>query len=117
MFDTSLKSGGLNSAASPMEVLLESAAACTALDIVPILRKQRRTITDFTIDLTAEQAEETPRVFTKIVMDIRLTSPDATLAELERAIALSQEKYCTVSIMLKRGGCEVVCNAILVRPE
>jgi putative redox protein len=115
-FDTSLKGGGLDSAASPMEVLLEAAAACTAMDIIAILQKKRRTVTTFSIDLSAERAEQHPKVFTKIAMDIHLVSPDATDRELTRAIELSQANYCSVSIMLARSGCEISWRAVLRTP-
>ncbi len=116
-FDTSVAGGGLDSAASPMETVLESLAACMAMDVLPILRKQRRTITDFWVDLTAERAKEHPRVFTKIEMDIHLVSPDATERELERAIELSETKYCSVSAMLARSGCEISWKATLESPK
>jgi putative redox protein len=116
-FDTTEASGGLDSAASPMETVLESLAACMAMDVLPILRKQRRTITDFWVDLTAERAKEHPRVFTKIEMDIHLVSPDATERELERAIELSETKYCSVSAMLSRSECEISWKATLESPK
>jgi putative redox protein len=115
-FDTTIAGGGLDSAASPMEVLLESLAACMAMDVVPILRKQRRTVTDFSVDLTAERAPEHPRVFTKIAMDIHLSSPDATMKELVRAIELSETKYCSASAMISRSGCEITWKATLQSP-
>ncbi|HET6401697.1 MAG TPA: OsmC family protein [Candidatus Kapabacteria bacterium] len=117
IFDTSLKGGGLDSAAGPMEIVLEAAAACTAMDIVTILKKKRRIVTEFTIDLDAERAEQHPKVFTKIAMDIRLVSPDATEQELRRAIELSQTNYCSVSIMLARSGCEITWRAELSAPR
>ena len=117
IFDTGIKGGGLDTAASPMETVLEAAAACTAMDILPILRKQRLTVTDFWIDLTAERATEHPSVFTKINMDIHLTSPDATMKDLVRAIELSHSKYCSVSVMLTRSGCEISWEATLENPD
>ncbi len=116
IFDTSLKGGGLDSAPGPMEFVLQSAAACTAMDIVSIIHKKRKTVTEFSIDLTAERAEQHPKVFTKIAMDIRLVSPDATEQDLTRAIELSQSTYCSVSIMLARSGCEITWHAELASP-
>src|SRR5205807_1486721 len=107
VFDTSAKGGGLDTAASPVEIVLQSLAACTAMDIVPILRKQRRTVAEFSIDLDAERAPKDPKVFTKIHMEVRLTSPDATLRELTRAIELSLTTYCSVGGMLKNSGCAI----------
>ncbi len=116
-FDTSIVGGGLDTAAGPMEIMLEAAAACTAMDIVSILQKKRRTISKFSIDLTAERAEQHPKVFTKIAMAIHLTSPDATEQDLIRSIELSQTTYCSVSIMLQRSGCDISWHADLVRPD
>ncbi len=115
-FDTSVKGGGLDSAASPMETVLEAVAACTAMDVVPILRKQRRTVTEFSVELDADRAATEPKVFTRIDMQIRLSSPDATSRELCRAVELSQTKYCSVSTMLLRSGCALTWRATLVRP-
>jgi putative redox protein len=117
VFDTAIAGGGLGSAAGPMETVLEAAAACTTMDVLPILRKQRLIILDFWIDLTAERAHEHPKVFTKIVMDVHLTSPDATIKDLARAIELSHSKYCSVSVMLARSGCEISWKATLENPE
>jgi putative redox protein len=113
-FDTSVKGGGLDSAASPMEIVLQSVAACTAMDVLPILRKQRRTVVDFSIDLEAERATKDPKVFTKIHMEVHLTSPDVALRELARAMQLSQATYCSVSTMIARSGCEITWRATLV---
>ena len=115
-FDTSLAGGGLDSAGSPMEIVLEALGACMAMDVVPILRKQHKTVTDFSVTLTAQRAETAPKVFTKIEMDIRLVSPDATIRDLGRAIELSQSKYCSVSMMLLASGCEIGWLATLVNP-
>ncbi len=117
LFDTSVAGGGMDSAASPMEVLLESTAACTTMDILSILQKQRRTISDFHVDLTAERASEHPKVFTKIEMHFHVSSSDATMKELTRAIELSHTKYCSASIMIARSGCEITWKATLKNPE
>ncbi|MGH2639405.1 MAG: OsmC family protein [Rhabdochlamydiaceae bacterium] len=116
-FDSSITAGAINTAASPMEIVLQAAAACTAMDIVSILQKKRRTVSAFSIDLTSERAEQHPKVFTKIAMAIHLTSPDATEQELVRSIELSQTTYCSVSIMLKRSGCDITWHAKLSRPS
>lgn len=115
-FDTSIAGGGLGSAPGPMEIVLQAAAACTAMDIISILKKKRRTVGAFSIDLTAERAEQHPKVFTSIAMAIHLTSPDATEQDLTRSIELSQTTYCSVSIMLQRSGCQISWHAELTRP-
>ena len=113
IFDTSLKGGGLGSAPSPMSIVLQAAAACTSMDVLPMLDKRRKTVLDWRIDLDAERAEEHPKVFTKIHMTFYVKSPDVTVKELTDAITLSKEKYCSVSIMLSRAGVSVTWSAIL----
>jgi len=86
---------------SPVELVLQALGGCTAMDIVTILQKMRRTIQSLTLELEAERREEYPRIFTHIHIFYKLVSPDATEHELEKAIRLSEEKYCSVSGMLR----------------
>ena|ERR1051325_9535058 len=116
-FDTSVKGGGLDSAGSPMEAVLQAAAACTAMDVMNILTKQRKCVQSFAIDLDAERADTDPRVFTKISMLVHITSPDVTSRDVERAIELSWEKYCSVSVMLRRAGVAMRWKAVVVSNE
>jgi putative redox protein len=94
------ENGGQNLAARPMELLLAGMGGCTAYDVVLILKRGRHAIRGCTVQLQAERAEQDPKVFTKINMHFvvrgRALKPDA----VERAIALSHEKYCSASIML-----------------
>ncbi len=86
---------------SPLELVLQALGGCTTMDIVSILQKMRRTITALTLDINAERREEYPRIFTHIHLLYKLVSPDVTGNELARAIKLSEEKYCSVSGMLR----------------
>lgn len=105
-FDTSSDGGDYNNA-TPMEILLEAAAACSGLDVVSILNKRQKTITEFNIEVEGEKREEHPKIYTKVFMKYTLTSPDVIESELERAISLSHEKYCSVSATLKGAGAEI----------
>ena len=116
-FDTSVEGGGLGTAAGPMDTVLEAAAACSAMDIIPILQKKRKTVESFTVDLTAERAETYPRVFTTIEMDFRLVSANATLKDLASAVELSHTKYCSVTIMLARSGCRISWRSTVVNSQ
>jgi putative redox protein len=87
--------------ASPVEMVLQALGGCTAMDIVSILKKMRRTITSLVLEIEGERREEYPRIFTHIHILYKLVSPDATEQELDRAIRLSEEKYCSVSGMLR----------------
>lgn len=115
-FDTSPENGGTGSAASPMQLMLQSVAACSAIDIVSILRKRRKSIEGLHIDMEAERAETHPRVFTSIHLCYTIHSTDVTDAEFERAIALSQEQYCSASAVLKRSGCTLTWEHRITRP-
>jgi len=86
---------------SPLELVLQALGGCTTMDIVSILQKMRRTITSLTIDISADRRDEYPRIFTQIHLLYKLVSPDITENELVRAIKLSEEKYCSVSGMLR----------------
>jgi len=93
---------------SPVQGALLSAMACTAADVVLILRKQRVDFTSLEIEADAERAQEDPKVFTKIRMHYRVRGKGIKDSAVKRAIDLSSEKYCTVGIMLRRGGVEFV---------
>jgi putative redox protein len=82
--------------------------ACTAADVVLILQKQRVDFTSLEIEADAERAKEDPKVFTKIRMHYRVRGIGIKDSAVKRAIDLSSEKYCTVGIMLRRGGVEFV---------
>ena len=114
LFDTSPEFHGTGSASSPMEVLLESLAACSMMDIVGILKKKRREVVRLTADVDADRATEHPKVFTAIRIVYRLRSSDCTMADFERAIALSMDKYCSVTALLRAAGCTIAWRAELV---
>lgn len=89
---------------SPMQATLLAAMGCTASDIVWILNKQRVPFTKLEIDADAERAMQDPKVFTKIHLHYRLFGEGIKESAVKRAIDLSTEKYCSVGIMLRRGG-------------
>lgn len=92
--------GGQNLAARPMELLLAGTGGCTAYDVVLILKRGRHNVQHCSVQLQAERAEVEPKVFTKIHMHFTVTGKDLPTSAVERAIALSHEKYCSASIML-----------------
>jgi putative redox protein len=87
---------------SPMEAVLTALCACTSVDVVGILQKKREPITGLTVSAIAEQPEAAPRVFTGIHLVYRI-SGDVGRKAAEDAVALSKEKYCSVSLMLEKG--------------
>ena len=94
--------GGRNLGARPMELVLMGTGACTAIDVVLILRKARQPITDCVVELEAERAAEDPKVFTKIHLHYVITGKGLAQQQVERAIKLSKEKYCSATIMLAK---------------
>jgi putative redox protein len=87
---------------SPMELLLIGMAGCTAYDVMSILEKKRQNVTGLEVSARAERAEEPPRVYTKIEVEYVLRGREIKPKAVEDAIHLSEEKYCSASIMLGR---------------
>jgi len=87
-------------APSPMEMLLMSAGGCSAIYVVSILQKGRNDVRDCEVKLTSQRREEAPRLFTHINLHFIVTGKDLTDKIVERAVSLSAEKYCSVSLML-----------------
>lgn len=112
-FDSHPQFGGEESAATPMEVMLQSLGGCTVMDVLSMLRKRRKTIDGFNIYLEAERAEEHPKVYSRVKIIYELISPDAKIEELDHAVNLSQEKYCGASEMFKKSGCEVTWETVV----
>ena len=100
LMDGAIEGGGRNLGPRPMEMLLLGAGGCTAYDIVSILKKARAEISDCVIELSAERADSDPKVFTKIHMHFIVSGHKLKSDQVERAINLSAEKYCSASIML-----------------
>ena len=96
------ENGGQNLAPRPMETVLAGTGGCTAYDVVLILKRGRHNIQGCSVKLTTERAETDPKVFTKIHMHFTVQGKDLSAAAVERAIAMSHEKYCSASIMLAK---------------
>ena len=102
VIDGAPENGGRNLGARPMEVVLMGTGACTAYDVVLILKKQRQPVTDCVVELEAERAETEPRVFTKIHLHYRVKGNGLDPNKVRQAVELSKEKYCSATIMLAR---------------
>ncbi|WP_298218486.1 OsmC family protein [Halothiobacillus sp.] len=102
MLDGSPDIGGRNLGARPMEMVLMGLGGCTAIDVMVILGKQRQPVEDCWIELDAERADvAAPKVFTKIHVHYVVKGSGLDPKQVERAVKLSAEKYCSVSAMLK----------------
>jgi putative redox protein len=96
------ENGGQNLAPRPMETVLAGTGGCTAYDVVLILKRGRHQVQGCTVKLTAERATEDPKVFTSIHMHFTVVGKAIPAAAVERAVALSHEKYCSASAMLAK---------------
>jgi putative redox protein len=97
---TKPENGGKNLAPRPMELLLAGTGGCTAYDVVLILKRGRHDVRGCSVKLSSERAEVDPKIFTKIHMQFTVTGKAIPAAAIERAIAMSHDKYCSASIML-----------------
>jgi putative redox protein len=87
---------------SPMEMVLLGLGGCSSFDVVNILEKMREPIEDCTATLEAERADDAPRVFTRIHLRFVVTGRGLDPEKVERAVTMSAEKYCSVSVMLAK---------------
>lgn len=93
--------GGRNLGPRPMELVLLGLGSCSLFDVVVILRKSRQPFTGCEVAISAERAEQVPRVFKKIHMAFRVRGEGVSREAAERAVRLSLEKYCSVAAMLR----------------
>lgn len=99
VMDGAPESGGRNIGVRPMEMLLIGLGGCTAFDVVMILERMREKVTGLDIALEGERAAEDPKVFTHVKIIYKVTGRNLKPANVERAVHLSAEKYCSASIM------------------
>ncbi|HXF82383.1 MAG TPA: OsmC family protein [bacterium] len=99
--DARADAGGEGSAPTPMETLLIALAGCTGMDVVGILEKMRAPLRQLTVRVSGERADLHPKVFTRIHVRYEASGPGLTSEQVQRAVRLSQEKYCSVAAMLR----------------
>ncbi|NLC57490.1 MAG: OsmC family protein [Armatimonadetes bacterium] len=97
-----MEAGGGEDGFRPMELLLVGLAGCTAMDVIAILRKQRQEVTSFEVKVRGERAANHPRVFTTIELEYHVRGRGINRAAVEKAIALSETKYCSAIAMLRQ---------------
>jgi len=100
VMDGAPEGGGRNLGPRPMETVLIGTGGCTAYDVMHILRKARAAVSDCVVEIDAERAADDPKVFTRIHFHFVVTGTQLRPQQVERAIHLSAEKYCSASIML-----------------
>ena len=94
--------GGRNLAPRPMETVLAGSGACTAYDVVLILKRGRHDVRGCEVKLDADRATEDPKVFTRVHMHFKVSGRGLPAAAVERAIELSRDKYCSATGMLRK---------------
>jgi len=114
--DTTPDFGGESAATKPMELLLLGLGGCTGMDVVSLLNKMRVDFTAMEMSITADRAEEHPTVYTRIDIEYIITGHAIDAEKVKRAVELSQEKYCSVSAMLRKS-CPVNYTWRIVAPE
>jgi putative redox protein len=102
VMDGAPAAGGRNLGVRPMEMLLLGLGGCSSFDVVMILQKARQNITNCEVEITAERAETEPKVFTNIHLHFIVEGHNVSEARVERAVALSAEKYCSAAKMLEK---------------
>jgi putative redox protein len=102
VMDAAVESGGRESGARPLELLLVGLTGCTGMDVASLLRKMRVPFTGIELNVSADKSEEHPHVFTAIRLEYVIRGRGLDPAPIEKAISLSLERYCSVSAMLRK---------------
>lgn len=116
VMDAAAESGGKDSGARPMELLLVGLAGCTGMDVVSLLRKMRVPFDGLEFNISADKSEDHPSVFTAIRMEYVVRGRGVDPEKVQKAINLSQERYCSVSAMLKKA-CPVEYSFRVEEPD
>lgn len=107
VLDGAPESGGRNLGMRPMELMALGVGSCSSYDVVTILRKARQQISSCEAEVETTRAEGTPSVFETIHLHFKVRGKDLSEKQVERAIALSADKYCSASIMMRDAGVKV----------
>ena len=103
VMDGGKSDGGLGIGASPMEMLLMGAGGCASIDIIMILKKAHQKVDDCYVEVNGDRATEIPKFFNSIHMNFVITGRGLKETQIERAVKLSMEKYCSASLTLAKG--------------
>jgi len=110
--DAAPEVGGRDLGPSPKPLLLAGLAGCTGMDVVAILRKMGQEWDSFNLEIEAQSSEKHPRVYTEIKINYIFTGKSLSKDKIEKAVNLSQDKYCGVSAMLKSSAS--ISNEIII---
>lgn len=93
---------GTDQGMNPMALLLVALGGCTGMDVINILQKERKVVTSLTVEVNGERASEIPTVYTEFQLTFKVRGHQLTREVVEHAVQLSEEKYCSVGIMLSK---------------
>jgi putative redox protein len=105
--------GGDNLGPRPMEMLLMGMGGCASFDVMSMLSKGRQDVVSCVVEVDAQRADAVPAVFTHIHLKFIVTGNQLKDAQVNRAVSLSAEKYCSVSIMMEKAGVEVTHSYVV----
>ena len=114
MMDGPEGKGGKDLGFRPMELLLIGMGGCSSFDVIQILQKSRQAVTNCVVTVEAERADAVPSVFTDINLHFVVTGTSLKEKQVERAVSLSAEKYCSASIMMQSAGVNVTHSYVVV---
>ncbi len=106
----------LQKGSSPTNMLLQAMCGCTAMDVISILQKKREPVTGLEVSAEGTRAEEHPKIFTDVNLEY-VAYGNIKKESLDRAVSLSQEKYCNISITLKKAGVRVTFSTRIVNDQ
>jgi putative redox protein len=100
--DAKKRAGGHEMGFQPLQLFAIGLVGCTGMDVISILQKKRQEVTEFEVSAHIERAEEHPRVFTKIVIEYKVTGKAIDQQAVERAVELSETRHCPAQAMLEK---------------
>lgn len=103
ILDVDSSAGGLDSGPRPKALVLAALGGCTGMDVISILKKMKSGVKSFRMEIEADASEDHPKVYTNINVKYIFKGENLDMDKLKKAVDLSQEKYCSVSAMLKKG--------------
>jgi putative redox protein len=107
---------GENSGVRPVELVLTALAGCTGMDVISILQKKRQRVVDFEVNISGERREDHPKAWTRMHTEFLVRGHDIDPVAVERAIELSETKYCSVTATLQ-GNVEMTHSVVIEEIE
>ena len=117
VLDGAAESGGKNLGMRPMELMALGVGSCSSYDVVTILKKARQKSTSCEAEISSKRVDSTPAVFESIHLHFKVAGSELSEKQVERAIELSADKYCSASIMLKNAGVVVTHDFEIIDAE